>query len=188
MGSTRSSSSSILLLTNHSHVCGINRYTKNSVKLSIRIIPTYVGSTLPRKFIDYLLTNHSHVCGINLLKTSICLGDAESFPRMWDQLKPCAHSGPQLRIIPTYVGSTFYAPSTLRVHPNHSHVCGINCLRVYNLLNFLESFPRMWDQRDDRQTFCCVLRIIPTYVGSTTFIARSPFLGANHSHVCGINS
>ena len=71
---------------------------------------------------------------------------------------------------------------------NHSHVCGINYF--CGILNrcICESFPRMWDQlvaavhKDD------LIRIIPTYVGSTQPVKPFCLDPSNHSHVCGINS
>ena len=51
----------------------------------------------------------------------------------------------------------------------------------------IESFPRMWDQRqrNSQPRFRC--RIIPTYVGSTGIGDTSSLERPNHSHVCGIN-
>ena len=50
-----------------------------------------------------------------------------------------------------------------------------------------ESFPRMWDQRYFCKLAFGVIRIIPTYVGSTSFTRYYISLITNHSHVCGIN-
>ena len=92
------------------------------------------------------------------------------------------------RIIPTYVGSTRRAERGRIVFSNHSHVCGINITKLISTFETYESFPRMWDQRDDRKTFRCVLRIIPTYVGSTSSARLIQWQSSNHSHVCGINA
>ena len=70
---------------------------------------------------------------------------------------------------------------------NHSHVCGINPIRITGYPYTAESFPRMWDQRGDILTSVCQTRIIPTYVGSTQRQNHSSVLLSNHSHVCGIN-
>ena len=107
---------------------------------------------------------------------------------MWDQLNPAAFNNPKSRIIPTYVGSTRYVPRTYPMHPNHSHVCGINEVSRLAAVRRRESFPRMWDQ------LCVIVcgvshpRIIPTYVGSTESRMLLSYRKTNHSHVCGINS
>ena len=156
-------------------------------KRSMRIIPTYVGSTPLRHRVDLALSNHSHVCGINLLSCFQCLLLYESFPRMWDQLECVKTSLPECRIIPTYVGSTVSFSIIARSSSNHSHVCGINQLtgNIYGVPD--ESFPRMWDQRRDADALSLWFRIIPTYVGSTRLRPSLPVPMPNHSHVCGIN-
>ena len=229
VGSTFVAGTASTCTPNHSHVCGINSY---SVKQSVtqdesfprmwdqpqaivanpflnRIIPTYVGSTLPRTVSGRLIPNHSHVCGINYL------GDMEV---------PA-----DKRIIPTYVGSTFRILSPFPFPSNHSHVCGINpiqpqfievksesfprmwdqLIRWYIILDLnriiptyvgstetghmtinpdAESFPRMWDQHLQKLILNASLRIIPTYVGSTPSALRGTRIRPNHSHVCGINA
>ena len=112
--------------SNHSHVCGINdgsAFCPNRNYESFprmgdqpclvlrdysrpRIIPTYVGSTMPRKGRARTVANHSHVCGINVDGIFISNHHGESFPRMWDQRSTGSGPGPIFRIIPTYVGST----------------------------------------------------------------------------------
>ena len=72
-----------------------------------RIIPTYVGSTLSSFCGCYCLPNHSHVCGINPTMQPKPIVNYESFPRMWDQLNTVMSMSDKIRIIPTYVGSTY---------------------------------------------------------------------------------
>ena len=132
-----------------------------------RIIPTYVGSTA-RTNIKYCNgANHSHVCGINLFMFPRLSLLSESFPRMWDQQDRLTNCRLDLRIIPTYVGSTASYHSADNQLPNHSHVCGINA----------EGYlPQP-----------SLTRIIPTYVGSTSESESRLLARSNHSHVCGIN-
>ena len=106
---------------------------------------------------------------------------------MWDQLDIACMYVDQHRIIPTYVGSTLSLRSDCQALPNHSHVCGINALVSGFDSYHLESFPRMWDQRDVALRLRLPRRIIPTYVGSTTTTQTPISSGTNHSHVCGIN-
>ena len=107
---------------------------------------------------------------------------------MWDQPllpKVTVHT---VRIIPTYVGSTIADIYFGVLIANHSHVCGINTLSPHANTFPLESFPRMWDQRDDMNAAVWPGRIIPTYVvGSTGPFGVCLGYSSNHSHVCGIN-
>ena len=70
---------------------------------------------------------------------------------------------------------------------NHSHVCGINRVKISIALLPYESFPRMWDQLLFSFSFYGLSRIIPTYVGSTRHTEVGHYERTNHSHVCGIN-
>ena len=140
---------------------------QGSEMLAQRIIPTYVGSTPAAPSCHGGSSNHSHVCGINAPASSSMVACVESFPRMWDQLIGFLIADAVLRIIPTYVGSTVLVGGGGLCPTNHSHVCGINRKAWLEGDWDSESFPRMWDQRDERKAFCRVLRIIPTYVGST---------------------
>ena len=127
VGSTPPSSFWKTCLSNHSHVCGINKSPPQSfhsndesfprmwdqlcinipLQCYIRIIPTYVGSTPVTGGTRGVPPNHSHVCGINATGISRHLLAAESFPRMWDQPPVTNSDLMAVRIIPTYVGSTY---------------------------------------------------------------------------------
>ena len=86
------------------------------------------------------------------------------------------------------MGSTRYPSRYTQLHPNHSHVCGINAYSPFADSQCGESFPRMWDQHRLEGRGADEYRIIPTYVGSTTCTLMLSLSVANHSHVCGINS
>ena len=153
----------------------------------VRIIPTYVGSTHFLSLSFCRPPNHSHVCGINGLNTWFLRIHHESFPRMWDQPHPPVMTKEEIRIIPTYVGSTGPLVQVERSATNHSHVCGINYKSFSFLPSWTESFPRMWDQQLCFSTLGVFDRIIPTYVGSTRIRRGGSIPSTNHSHVCGIN-
>ena len=163
----------------------INRHLRH---LRRRIIPTYVGSTYPVPGIASKYTNHSHVCGINQYLAIRVGGTFESFPRMWDQLGKLLLAFRFERIIPTYVGSTLQTIPLSGGGTNHSHVCGINDEMDELDEGMIESFPRMWDQRNTGMISRICFRIIPTYVGSTINHFQCHAVPPNHSHVCGINS
>ena len=106
---------------------------------------------------------------------------------MWDQRVPAGSPARAGRIIPTYVGSTGRPGAIRAADSNHSHVCGINKSSLFSPTPAAESFPRMWDQPDADCRIWALVRIIPTYVGSTDNKAVAQIVDANHSHVCGIN-
>ena len=126
VGSTSGASVRNLNKPNHSHVCGINNSRGCWVltvsesfprmwdqppqcvvrNCALRIIPTYVGSTISSCTEGMRTTNHSHVCGINDSQIANPSCFLESFPRMWDQLCKIQLFSRFARIIPTYVGST----------------------------------------------------------------------------------
>ena len=159
----------------------------NSFFMRSRIIPTYVGSTA--RYRDSILksANHSHVCGINWNSNFRMFKPSESFPRMWDQHVPFTDDEIDIRIIPTYVGSTRHILDYEFLAANHSHVCGINGENTSFSRVPHESFPRMWDQLHPGRLSDGRGRIIPTYVGSTCTLVGCRMAAANHSHVCGIN-
>ena len=159
----------------------------SAIKISDRIIPTHVGSTVSNPFLNFSKTNHSHACGINTnckSKTDIV---NESFPRMWDQQADIYLLFIYVRIIPTHVGSTTDAFCKLLTITNHSHACGINPLQRASAEHVSESFPRMWDQRHEAEGGGQSDRIIPTHVGSTMRVISTTQMKTNHSHACGIN-
>ena len=178
----------LIIILNHSHVCGINRplaipwlprlesfprmwdqLRQMQVRHQChRIIPTYVGSTRACARRGDSATNHSHVCGINRAVRSPVSSSSESFPRMWDQLIEIPRVSLQPRIIPTYVGSTVKRSFEHFTPSNHSHVCGINDSSSSPSSVVGESFPRMWDQPHATMP--------------------EPLSRSNHSHVCGINN
>ena len=126
VGSTSSIIKLSIEATNHSHVCGINYFTISrrvaelesfprmwdqllppvARPFSLRIIPTYVGSTGRGSSPCPRTSNHSHVCGINPKNRIYNRSCFESFPRMWDQRIGRRARVARRRIIPTYVGST----------------------------------------------------------------------------------
>ena len=105
VGSTHDHNDHGIFIANHSHVCGINAFSKfvilspsesfprmwdqlkhfTHIRDGRRIIPTYVGSTWRSLSAVCSCANHSHVCGINREFPPENRGRNESFPRMWDQ-------------------------------------------------------------------------------------------------------
>ncbi len=134
---------------------------------TVRIIPTYVGSTHLRRLMLLRITNHSHVCGIN---HHIQPGTLMTF-----------------RIIPTYVGSTTRSNSSPLSVANHSHVCGINAAGADGLRAGRRIIP----------TYVGSTRVssdspsLPANHSHVCGINRSSagrsWPQPNHSHVCGIN-
>ena len=133
----------------------------------LRIIPTYVGSTVSTFHKGAGHPNHSHAYGINAEMLMLSVSDSESFPRMWDQRACVLRFQAPCRIIPTHVGSTKHSRKSSMAASNHSHACGINGIHLSSTIVTSESFPRMWDQQILLAETSSRFRIIPTYVGST---------------------
>ena len=104
VGSPRNQFNGPVETTNHSHVCGITSFIHSAivicpesfprmwdhllystgVRVSERIIPTYVGSPHVSEQQRRQSANHSHVCGITWKADRTSGIVLESFPRMWD--------------------------------------------------------------------------------------------------------
>ena len=86
VGSTESAETDFKRVSNHSHVCGINRNSERSTHRNSESFPRMWDQ---RRRLYWTATSST-----------------ESFPRMWDQPRfPVFREGAP-RIIPTYVGST----------------------------------------------------------------------------------
>ena len=73
------------VLTNHSHICGINSVFPDGLLDISRIIPTPVGWTYAFFTAIFYFSNHSHTCGMNVYVSSSNQCLSESFPHLWDE-------------------------------------------------------------------------------------------------------
>ena len=89
------------------------------------------------------------------------------------------------RIIPTCVGKSSYARSSLLTVPDHPHVCGEKRNTFQNRIRISGSSPRVWGKvcKDTPQSV--ILRIIPTCVGKRSINCNGGIIFPDHPHVCG---
>ena len=85
VGSTQRQNHSSVLLSNHSHVCGINRCLGAFSMSFSESFPRMWDQSRKQNYKNDLFSNHSHVCGINAYPADCGSRYPESFPRMWDQ-------------------------------------------------------------------------------------------------------
>ena len=70
-------------------------------------------------------------------------------------------------ITPTYVGSTVVRKQDHTCLKDHPHVCGKYLGVQFDNVNYMGSPPRMWEVLLYKIHIDTILRITPTYVGST---------------------
>ena len=79
---------------------------QRQVNLTLRLIPTCVGSTAPRANQQACRTAHPHVCGEHGIITEETAREYGSSPRVWGAQAYFIDSILPVRLIPTCVGST----------------------------------------------------------------------------------
>ena len=144
VGSTQGYQSGLAPATAHPHVCGEHIPLGHSRVGTLgssprvwgallgtarsrshrRLIPTCVGSTRPALFSWCTRPAHPHVCGEHYLKTQTRDHFLGSSPRVWGARGFSVNDPGRDRLIPTCVGSTCIAPSSVKVITAHPHVCG----------------------------------------------------------------
>ena len=88
------------------------------------IIPTRVGTRTVVSYRRHLSKDHPHACGdkVSLVKLSLLL--LGSSPRVWGQAYLGYVGHPQVRIIPTRVGTSIAPKCGQRSQGDHPHACG----------------------------------------------------------------
>ena len=87
---------------------------------------------------------HPHVCGEHRVETSNADGNDGSSPRVWGAL---TITHPRLGVgglIPTCVGSTWFAGSLPGRVSAHPHVCGEHFYSICRRVSESGSSPRVW--------------------------------------------
>ena len=150
-----------------------------------RLIPTCVGSTPNARPPSNRATAHPHVCGEHEGTDGTVLLGCGSSPRVWGALVE-QRLRPRLeRLIPTCVGSTRSAASSVSRRSAHPHVCGEHMPHAATVRAGSGSSPRVWGAhrrgvKNNREK-----RLIPTCVGSTWQMLFLASLRSAHPHVCG---
>ena len=114
------------------------------IKSPSRITPTYVGKSLPLKWLCGSCRDHPHVCGEKEELTSGFDGGRGSPPRMWGKEVIAAMNCHNIRITPTYVGKSNNGRKNSPFFRDHPHVCGEKWLSWLFVRFVWGSPPRMW--------------------------------------------
>ena len=160
----------------------LNFFAKTS---TLRITPTYVGSTNPKYREKQGRQDHPHVCGQYYIMFIYLEANRGSPPRMWVVLDVYDSSSRGIRITPTYVGSTLMYLYSLMKIQDHPHVCGQYSFYIIFVCLLAGSPPRMWVVHLLLHPCLHTCRITPTYVGSTSPRKISSARAWDHPHVCG---
>ena len=134
-------------------------------RLPRRIIPTRVGTSETLKAIAKMYKDHPHACGDKFEQRKDTLSIPGSSPRVWGQ-----ETGTRIlivwqRIIPTRVGTSFFA--------------------LGNIYPSAGSSPRVWGQVKLSTSATFEYRIIPTRVGTSLAITPQGLTKRDHPHACG---
>ncbi len=108
-----------------------------------------------------------------------------SSPRVWGQVTLSAPSQPVRGIIPTRVGTRIpnnRVPSLLQDHP---HACGDKEQLQKLFSDSKGSSPRVWGQEEYFDKAFNAARIIPTRVGTSSFVKIRFATNGDHPHACG---
>ena len=134
-------------------------------RMLFRIIPTRVGTRMPKKVRDTFFKDHPHACGDKTIATTRRCGQRGSSPRVWGQVLTLPKGRGQYGIIPTRVGTSYK-----------------NC---FIPVIFQGSSPRVWGQVARGEHQQVRYGIIPTRVGTRTGQYTEWCGYKDHPHACG---
>ena len=131
-----------------------------------RIVPTRVGTRNDVVILSEYAEDHPHACGDKSETCSenhLTLG---SSPRVWGQVKNERAIAPQVRIIPTRVGTSIEKIIYIVPNRDHPHACGDKPPPLLICFPLLGSSPRVWGQDLIDCQILDYCGIIPTRVGT----------------------
>ncbi len=139
--------------------------------LTVRFIPTRVGTTSFYRRSSVRYTVHPHARGDNFANIAFPSLVYGSSPRAWGQLKELISLKLRFRFIPTRVGTTIAHKQISDPATVHPHARGDNwrCGAWGDMTD--GSSPRAWGQPEFRVTNEGKVRFIPTRVGTTPCVA-----------------
>ena len=110
---------------------------------------------------------HPHACGEHRSGCTCSGCYCGSSPRMWGTHRSGNLTYLNYRFIPTHVGNTVTASTSLIIVAVHPHACGEHCDSFNFAHNSCGSSPRMWGTRLRLRFVRVPYRFIPTHVGNT---------------------
>ena len=132
--------------------------------------------------------DHPHACGDKGRHYNKLIFRPGSSPRVWGQAQALTYSTQFARIIPTRVGTRRCTRQTPYQCQDHPHACGDKSVCCGLLLSERGSSPRVWGQAKLSCKHCCATRIIPTRVGTSSFLHFNQSFFEDHPHACGDKS
>ncbi len=150
-----------------------------------RFIPTHVGNTVSQFHLIAARAVHPHACGEHLTIPANSVPRSGSSPRMWGTPALRRGRNPSWRFIPTHVGNTSTATTSVRATTVHPHACGEHAIADPGKNSAYGSSPRMWGTQAYRLIPTVIPRFIPTHVGNTTGNDGAPRCCTVHPHACG---
>ncbi len=114
--------------------------------------------------------------------------ETSSSPRMWGTPSPSFTLLPRGRFIPTHVGNTSTATTSVRATTVHPHACGEHAIADPGKNSAYGSSPRMWGTQAYRLIPTVIPRFIPTHVGNTVPRKSPSGWRTVHPHACGEHS
>ena len=157
----------------------------NRPEIFIGIIPTRVGTSSLRLASLRLRWDHPHACGDKVSVALPSVSAVGSSPRVWGQVVVSNLNIKNCGIIPTRVGTRILQRCQGRRERDHPHACGDKTIRYISALFPAGSSPRVWGQVLPKQIKGGTLRIIPTRVGTSSYIYGRFRNDRDHPHACG---
>ena len=137
-----------------------------SALVLLGIIPTRVGTRCWWEVLSNTGKDHPHACGDKKVTVSRLNTKTGSSPRVWGQGRFYIQICPDIRIIPTRVGTSYASCQCLPMLMDHPHACGDKLSSAFLSVFFQGSSPRVWGQVIGDLDTSAKLGIIPTRVGT----------------------
>ena len=132
--------------------------------------------------------DHPHACGDKRFAYVLFYESAGSSPHVWGQAVNFGFNAPELRIIPTRVGTRNAGFRQTISQEDHPHACGDKYERKIKSHRLGGSSPHVWGQVQIAFNKALNGRIIPTRVGTRQqLLSLFPTLW-DHPHACGDKS
>ncbi|EHE85032.1 hypothetical protein CRL705_1907 [Latilactobacillus curvatus CRL 705] len=133
------------------------------------IIPIYMGSTFFDNLTELDVENHPHIHGEYNGSGNVAMTQWESSPYTWGVHAHITTIIKSRRIIPIYMGSTNLLLHLRIPYRNHPHIHGEYSKGEDAVRSYLESSPYTWGVLYLRSSSPPDERIIPIYMGSTSW-------------------
>ena len=156
-----------------------------ALDVSLRIIPTRVGTSDFYSSFNSSLQDHPHACGDKVVLYVVVSVKLGSSPRVWGQAQLFIFPVKPPGIIPTRVGTRMLHDQFAEYYEDHPHACGDKLFPTQIHTQYVGSSPRVWGQVVFQNLRAFVYRIIPTRVGTRWAVLLGRLITREHPHACG---